>query len=562
MPGGGHPQLVDARIAGLEQRGWDKKELLADVVPLKNTPNDMAEERKAVRNRVLQELQPGATELLLRLSLFIGNFDRPMALVAAETPTAIPQAGLVFDFLVGPWIEQLGPERYRLSPLLTDSGAAGLPHPMQAEIKTRVLHHLIGQNPFPADQLLQVFVIAVQQDDREGLTWFGHAILAASTEPKKNQFKRLAQEVSPFALFDRGSGNLLVPGDASLSRLLRFAQLRVAVATDDMKQAAVLVDRALAENASLAPAERQMANALVYTMVMLEPQIPIGPKRWLPMLLELVATPEIGERFTRPSPTGDMFGGLPPTASHEEMLFIARATAVKSVEQLAELIEALEEQPKAVRDRYLGAAARTNQGLHVIVSASWLAEVKRPGFDARAAAATFHELSQSDVAKQNSDLAVELLCAEAIMLDEYADDNDGALEVLHTAQEDYPTDYRLNRQRQKVFYRHSQHAEALAEFEKFQDRLPKERAVDRAYAMREAGRSAAEVGDLGRARTFFGEAWESARLCGDAMKPMTAGLSADCAILAFDAGAVRDDFKSLTDSVRKLWVRTFGKKAP
>src|SRR5207248_1329998 len=64
----------------------------------------------------------------------------------------------------------------------------------------------------------------------------------------------------------------------------------------------------------------------------------------------------------------------------------------------------------------------------------------------------------------------------------------------------------------------------------------KERAFDRAYAMREAGRSAAEVGDLGRARTFFGEAWESARRCGGAMTPMTAGLSADCAILAFDAG--------------------------
>jgi tetratricopeptide (TPR) repeat protein len=534
--GGGHPQLVDARVAGLEQRGWDDKELFADIVPLKNTPDDMAEERKAVRNRLLQDLDPGPTDLLLRLSLLTGNFDRPMALVGADTPTAIPHAGLVFDFLVGPWIEQLGPERYRLSPLLKDSGAAGLSQPLQVEIRTRVMHHLIGQNPFPADQLLQVFLIAVQQESRAGLTWFGHAIMAASTKAKKNQFKRLAQEVSPFALFDRGSGNLLVPGDASLSRLLRFAQLRVAVAADDMKRAAVLVDRALAENASLVPDECRLANSLFYTMVMLEPQIPIGPKRWLPMLLELVATPEIGEMFTQPVPTGDMFSGLPPTASHEEMLFIARAAAVNSVEQLAELIEALEHQPKVLRDRYLGAAARTNQSLHLIVSASWLVEVKRPSFDARAVAATFHELSQADVAQHNSDLAVELLCAEAIMLDEYADDNDGALEVLRAAQEVYPTDYRLNRQRQKVFYRHNQHAEALAEFEKFQDRLPKERAVDRAYTMREAGRSAAEVGDLGRARTFLGKALESAQLCGDAMKPMTAGLLADCAILAFDAG--------------------------
>ncbi len=254
------------------------------------------------------------------------------------------------------------------------------------------------------------------------------------------------------------------------------------------------------------------------------------------MLLELVATPEMSEMFARPLPASDIFSGLPPTASHEEMLFIARATALKSVEQLAELIEALEQQPKTVHDRYLGAASRTSQSLHIIVSASWLAEVKRPGFDARAAAATFYRLSRSGIAKQNSEMAVELLCAEAIMLDEYADDGDGALEVLRAAQEDFPTDYRLNRQRQKVFYRHGQHADALAEFEKFQERFPKERILDRAYAMREAARSAAEVGDLGRARTFFAEAWESARLCGDTMMPMTAGLSADCAILAFDTG--------------------------
>ena len=170
------------------------------------------------------------------------------------------------------------------------------------------------------------------------------------------------------------------------------------------------------------------------------------------------------------------------------------------------------------------------------MAASWLAEAKRSGFDARAAAADYHKLSQTQSAKDNPDLAVEFLCAEAIMLDEYGDDKDGALEVLRVAQEAYPNDYRLNRQRQKVFYRHHQHAEALTEFEKFQDRLPKERAVDRAYAMREAGCSAAEIGDLERARIFFEQAWESARVCGDAMKPMTAGLSADCAILDFDVG--------------------------
>lgn len=451
---GGHPQLVDARILGLEQRGWNEKEILADIVPLKDVPNDMEEERKAVRSRLLGELQPNAVELLLRLSLLHGNFDRPLALVTADTPTAVSQAGLVFDFLVGPWIEQIGPQRYRLSPLLKDSGIAGLTLPLQSSIKTNVLKFLIKQRPFPADQLLQVFLIAYQQNDRAGLTWFGHAIIGASINPKKSQFKRLAQEVSVFALADWGNGKSLVPGDIQLSTLLRFAQLRVAVATEDMNLAAKLVDRALAEDSFADVERRRLRDLMIFATVMLEPRIPIGPKRWLPMLLDLVSTPETQAIFAQPVPKGDLFSGLPPTATNDEMLFIARASALTSVDELVELIGALEKLPKAARDRYLGAAARTKQSIHIIVAASWLAEVKRPGFDARAAAVTYHNLSQTKSAKDNPDLAVELLCAEAIMLDEYGNDKDGALEALRVAQETYPNQYRLNRQRQKVFYRH------------------------------------------------------------------------------------------------------------
>jgi tetratricopeptide (TPR) repeat protein len=534
--GSGHPQLVDARVAGLEQRGWNEEEIFADIVALKDAPNDIEEERKAVRNRLLQELQPDATELLLRLSLLFGRFDRRMALVAAETQAAVAHAGLVFDFLVGPWIEQLDADYYRLSPLLKDSGTSGLPLPLQQSIKNNVMNYLIEQRPFPADQLLQVFLIAFQQDNREGLTWFGHAIMAASAKPQRSQFKRLAQEVSAFTLIDRGEGKLLIPDDPKLSFLLRFAQLRVAVATEDMKLAAKLVDRSLAENNFAAPGNRQLHHAMIFAIVMSEPRIPIGPKRWLPMHLNLIATPEMQAIFARPRQSGDPFNRLPPSATLDEMLFITRASALKSITELAELIDALEQQPKGVRDRYLGATARTNQSLNLIVAASWLAEAKQPGFDGLAAAAVYHELSLTQCALDNPDLAVELLCAEAIMFDEYGNDGDGALEVLRIAQETYPNDYRLNRRRQIVFYRRRQYAEALAEFEKFQDRMPKERAVERAHAMRQAGRSAAETGDLEKARIFFGEAWESARLCGEFMKPMTAGLSADCAVLDFDAG--------------------------
>jgi hypothetical protein len=117
------------------------------------------------------------------------------------------------------------------------------------------------------------------------------------------------------------------------------------------------------------------------------------------------------------------------------MIFIAWASALKSAEELGELIEALERQPKEVRDRYLGIAARPNQSLHLMVAASWLVEVKRLGFDAHAATATYRKLNRTQPANDNHDLAVELLCAEAGMFDEYGVDKDRALEVLRVAQE-------------------------------------------------------------------------------------------------------------------------------
>jgi hypothetical protein len=98
--------------------------------------------------------------LLLRLSLVSGNFDRAMMFTMAGVTPAVPQAGISFDALVGPWVEQVGPERYRLSPLLRDSGEAGLLDTLRTDIRAAVIEHLIRRSPFSADQMMQVFTLA------------------------------------------------------------------------------------------------------------------------------------------------------------------------------------------------------------------------------------------------------------------------------------------------------------------------------------------------------------------------------------------------------------------
>jgi hypothetical protein len=535
--GGGHPQLVDARVAGLRQRNWPRDELLAELVPLNRNSGDLEAERKTVRARMLRELDAESREMLLRLSLLPSNFDRGIMFAVAEVTPAMPQPGLLFDALVGPWIEQVGPERYRLSPLLSDSGEAGLTETQRTSIRTTVVEHLMRRRPFPANQLMLLFIFAFSLKHVAALTWFS-GVLVHTAHHDKESFKRLAEEISVFAMADRGESALLFPENVKVSTMLRYLQFRVATATGDGKRAAKILDRLLFEIDLLKDALKQNTLILALATALMERSVPLSPKRWFGMLQTLTALPNMQRMLRqRPSHT-DPYGGLTVSASHDEMMFIIRATALSGIDQLGELVEVLEGQPAAIRDRYLIAASNQSQSIGHIVSSAWLSDVRAKGFDGRAAAAKLARLREMAAHWRNADIAIELACAQAVMLDEYADDKPVALSVLAAAQAAYPQDYRINRQRQKVYYRNGDHALALKEFESFASGFPETKPVDRAFAMREAGRSAAEIGELDKTRIFFEQAWESAHRCGEHMRPMTAGLSADCAILDFQAGKI------------------------
>ncbi|KYK43181.1 hypothetical protein A1D31_38615 [Bradyrhizobium liaoningense] len=236
---GGHPQLVDARVVGLRQRGWPASEQLADLKPTTAKAGDLEQERGVVRAHLLRELDADSRELLLRLSLLTNNLDRAIMLTVVGVPPAVPQAGIIFDALVGPWIEQVGANRYRLSPLLRDSGEVGLAEGQRTGIRIAVVEHLMARRPFPADQLLQVFIFAYGLKLIPALSWFSGVLVHTATRDPET-FKRLAEEVSVFAMADRGPSEPLVAGDRKASFMLRYAQFRVAIANEDGRRAVTI----------------------------------------------------------------------------------------------------------------------------------------------------------------------------------------------------------------------------------------------------------------------------------------------------------------------------------
>ena len=92
--GFGHPQLVHARISGLIQRGWPKNERIDGLVPAISPTSDVESELASVRLQLIHELTNEARELLYRVALIGGRFDRDLALEISEIEPAIPLPGM------------------------------------------------------------------------------------------------------------------------------------------------------------------------------------------------------------------------------------------------------------------------------------------------------------------------------------------------------------------------------------------------------------------------------------------------------------------------------------
>lgn len=533
---GGHPQLVDARIAGLRRRGWPPAERLVELDPGGEQPNDVTQERRAVRTRLLRELDGDSTELLLRLSLLTSVFDKGILQEVAGVTPAVPRAGLLFEGMVGPWIEQLGFGLFRLSPLLRDSGQESLEEGLQRRIRTQVLEHLVGRRPFPGEQFLQVLLLAYSLRHLAGLTFFARALLT-TVQRDKETFRRLAQEVSVFTAFGTAAKQPLFAPGMRLSCLLRLGQLHVAVVNDQLRRAADILDQLLWEIEQLPADQRDSLRAVAFATALVERTIPLAPNRWIGMLHGLTATPRIGSQFMRPLKSQGLIPDL-VGLTYEQMIFAWRASALDGIDALANLVATLDSEAPENRERYLTAAGISSHNRDLTVSSAWLADVRKPGFNSRAAVDRLADLYRIASAWSHADIAVEIGCAQAVLLDEYAHDSGAALDVLAAAQAKFPTDYRINRQRQRVYYRAGDHARALAEFESFATALERASPLELIWALRDAALSAAQTGDMKKALSFFESAWNASQDGSPRMRVMKAGLSADCAVLEFEAGHI------------------------
>jgi hypothetical protein len=221
------------------------------------------------------------------------------------------------------------------------------------------------------------------------------------------------------------------------------------------------------------------------------------------------------------------------------VFLLTYALRIPSVPDLQRAFDTLNSATPKQRAALLDDLPKMPGDVGYFVNRAWLEESKRQTPNWSAYLAAYGQMAGQAQSWGYRDLSIRCHIVRGIILDEYLNDPDGALQALDDAEEIHESDPSLDRARAKIFYRRRDHEAALQLFREHSEKMELREPVARAYMLREAAISAAELEQFAEAREWFAAARQVASsTASENMKLMAIGLRADEAIAAYLAGDV------------------------
>jgi len=525
--GDGHPQLVAARVAGLKARGWPDSEMLAGIDPTEPLL-DIEAERDSARNRLIRQLPSEATALLYRLTVCSGSFDRQMALAVGATPPPLSLAGVQIDLLLGPWIETVGRDSFRPSPLVEDAAEKNLTPAERAAVDHAIVDDLTSRRPFPGERLGLLFLSALRAQHENGLRLVALGVHQADVAVRR----RLAQTLSP--LIHLHTTAPIFPSNQELSALLRTTQLRLATFAKSGKIFAI-AERLILETKDLEQPEVYRNAGIAQALA--EPECPMKAAEWISLL------PYIDNDLATPPLPGTTL-----TLSLRQFTFMWRTTHLNGVDQLADLFDELSKMDDALRDFYLNTLNEPQVAVRAFIQEPWVADSKRDDFDASSVAAIYARLAETARGWRRQRIVIECVGCQAVLLAEYSEDHVAAVAILDAALQEWPDEPRLLRELSKILFRIGDYAGAQARLRSAASRLPQGDTLERVYLFRELALSAAHMGNLDEAIL----ALSTAHAAADGLATYQAkavGLLADRAFIEFHSKRKVNALRTVAGSI-------------
>ena len=218
---GGHPRLVHAWLAQLQEEGWTEQNILTSIL---HASEEVKEEREAAR-LLLTDLPKDRREFLYRLSLMSIGFRKDYALNVAEIPEPIFHPGDVFSQLVGPWIDQVSETYYAVSPLLTNAAKEVWSESRIKDLHAYIANAILKTKNLTTTEAWAVLTHSMIGQNRGGFISVIHALMTA----QEDDWENLCQEFSWLVSIKTDPHEELFPSDAFVNQMFRSLQYRIAV---------------------------------------------------------------------------------------------------------------------------------------------------------------------------------------------------------------------------------------------------------------------------------------------------------------------------------------------
>jgi len=529
---GGHPQLTHAFVVGLAARAWPTEEI-RDVLNRGLYSDDIEAARDAARRNLVSALPEGTRNLLYRPSLRSGRFSRSLALAIGRLPPPVTNAGESMDQLVGPWIEALGKDSYRVSPLASSFWREMLPLEEQTRIHLSIAVEMLSKGKIDASDADAILVHAIAGKSENSLVALAHSILTASPRT----LEMLSEQLVVFPLFRTDTPTF--PGNPFVSEMLRLAQFKLVAAAGEGSKASDIAIVLLDQIDRVPEGElRSALEAVVLTSVLCTVGIGNYLDNWIDLLRRYKAMSDEDDFLKRLRDNVEL-GGDEGGTTLFGMLFGIGSAKVTSVARLEQVIDELDRLDPGERALWLAPVEKSFSDYSLLINGPWSFQHRHDSFDATDAATRYGRMAKKTEKWGIRFVSSQCYVAQAVMLDEFERDKEAAFDVLNGAVAALGDDVVLARARAKVYWRHDQHPAALEILRGIADQIGAGNPVERAFALREAAISAAKTNDWPLAEKWFLEAQIAAALAQtDDMRAMAVGLGADAAVAALEVGEV------------------------
>ena len=477
----------------------------------------------------------------------MGPFDRSMAFVVGKNLPPISQTGESLDQLIGPWIEGMGNGLFRVSPLASGAGAQMLSTGDQQLIHRTMAMQRLGDGKIDVNEIDVILLHAISGKSGQALRTIAGLVVTADT----GMLEKLAEHVMLFRFLKTDAP--IFPEESYVSGLLRLAQFNLTVTDPERSDISDIVSTLFSEVAALPEGEgKQVFEYFALISVLRTLGIANHISDWLTLLVKLKDIIEGGR--LPPEATAVVGEEMDDTSAHLlSGLFTIGSGNLASVDRLEHIVDQLDELDFGCRSLFLTPMDESHSDYSLFINGPWNRERGGEKFNPRDAGERYGRMAERTRKWGNRSLSLQCTVAQAIMLEEYQNDAEGALGVIRGAISDVGEDAILRHALAKVHFHSKEYDQAFVAFRAVADHIGIHSPVDRAFSLREAAICAAKCDDWARAETWFLDAERAAQAVETAdMDVMAIGLGADSAIAALETGKTSQTLRRLAKAAATL----------